>query len=149
MGGNYKGLSDEMQAQIRRLDQMDSRLWEWRHQLEEEVRNKFVEIERNIQRVSSSMRVMSTTSDDVLKRHHQRVQRLEGVLEERGQSHEDTQSGLMNLHERLEQLEHMRLQELAIVPANAASSSAECSALAGVDGAALVNVETRMSDACT
>lgn len=151
LSGNYKGLSDEMQAQIRRLDQMDSRLWEWRHQLEEEVRNKFVDIEQNIQRVSSSMRVMSTTSEDSLKRHGHRVQRVEEALHDRVASSEDTQSGLMNLHERLEQLEQGRLQEIALVPADKTSSSRDASQPYefSIDSASLMNVETRLSDACS
>jgi len=146
LSGNYKGLSDEMQAQIRRLDQMDSRLWEWRHQLEEEVRNKFVEVEQNIQRVSSSVRVMSTANDDLQKRHNQRVQRLEGILDERLQSSEDTQSGLMSLHERLEQLEQTRLQELALAPVDAAAGRGLSSPRPAFDSAALMDVETRVSD---
>merc|ERR1719502_659667 len=125
---------------------MDSRLWEWRHQLEEEVRSKFVEIEQSVQRVTSSMRVLSTTNEDVLKRHGQRVHRVEGMLEEKVQSSEETQSSLMALHERLEQLEQTRLQDLALVPSDATSGRAlvESSPL---DGAALLTVETRLSDA--
>jgi len=149
LSGNYKGLSDEMQAQIRRLDQMDSRLWEWRHQLEEEVRSKFVDIEQNYQRVSSSVRVMSATNEDLLKRHNQRVQRVEGILEERLQSTEEAHAGLMNLHERLEQVEQTRLQDLALVPVELESSRAiEAIGISSVDSASVMMVETRLSDAC-
>ena len=40
LSGNFKGLSDEMQAQIRRVDLLDDRRWEWRHQVEEEMQKK-------------------------------------------------------------------------------------------------------------
>ena len=40
LSGNFKGLSDEMQAQIRRVDLLDDRRWEWRHQVEDEMQKK-------------------------------------------------------------------------------------------------------------
>jgi len=137
-----------MQAQIRRLDQMDSRLWEWRHQLEEEVRSKFVDIEQNHQRVSSSIRVMTATNEDLTKRQNSRVQRIEGVLEERLQITEDTNNGIMNIYDRLEQMEQLRMQDLALVPVEAASSRAVAEPTGLYDSAAIILVETRLSDAC-
>lgn len=150
LSGNYKGLSDEMQAQIRRLDQMDSRLWEWRHQLEEEVRNKFVEIEQCYQRVSSSVRVTTASNEDALKRHNQRVVHLEGLLEERLQAGEEIHHGISSLHERLEQVENFRMQELALFPdpSSRALAVPDSTALS-VDSASLMTVETRLSDACS
>jgi len=99
--GNYKGISEEMQTQIRRIDQMDSRLWEWRHKLDEEIRGKLAEMEQAHQQVASSVRVTRATSEDVLKRYNQRLLRLEALVDERAAQHEDLSQGLMGLHQRL------------------------------------------------
>merc|ERR1740121_2274408 len=83
LSGNYKGLSDEMQAQIRRIDQMDTRLWEWRHTVEEEVRTKFAEVEQSHQHINSAIRLANATNEDSMKRITSRLRRLEGLVEER------------------------------------------------------------------
>ncbi|CAE8625903.1 unnamed protein product, partial [Polarella glacialis] len=98
LSGNYKGLSDEMQSQIRRIDQMDSRLWEWRHSFEEEIRAKFSELEQNHQQASSAVRLANATSEDSTKRVSRRLQRLEGLEQDRLVSSEDTTQSLLNLH---------------------------------------------------
>merc|ERR1740121_1900261 len=90
LSGNYKGLSDEMQAQIRRIDQMDTRLWEWRHQLDDEVRTKFGEVEQSHQQINSQIRLASATHEDSLKRLNNRLRRLESLVEERLGHAEDT-----------------------------------------------------------
>jgi len=105
LSGNYKGLSEEVQAQIRRIDQMDSRLWEWRHQLDEDMRAKLSEIEQNYQQICTSVRVTKATNDDVVKRFTARVVRLEELADERATHAEDLSQSLMNLHARLMQVE--------------------------------------------
>lgn len=87
--GNFKGLSDEMQVQIRRVDLMDDRLWEWRHQLEEEFRQKYTDFEQSIQKVCSGVRVMASANEEGQKRLSQRVQALESELRERLSRHDD------------------------------------------------------------
>merc|ERR1719183_2025710 len=89
---------------------------------------------------------MTAASDDLAKRQNSRVQRIEGVLEERLQMSEDTNNGVMNLYERLDQMEQMRLQDLSLVPVPA-TSSREAS-LPAVDGSVIMAVETSLSDAC-
>eukprot|EP00440_Ansanella_granifera_P075573 gb/GFBE01082008.1/.p1 GENE.gb/GFBE01082008.1/~~gb/GFBE01082008.1/.p1 ORF type:complete len:568 (+),score=125.24 gb/GFBE01082008.1/:1-1704(+) len=155
LNGNYKGLSDEMQAQIRRIDQMDSRLWEWRHQLEDEIRTKFSEIEQSQQQISSAARLSTASSEDQLKRCNRRLVRLEGLVDERLAAAEDVNQSLLNLHARLSEVEDLRNQdsaifrsdELALAPAPA-SSPAEQLQVAG-DHCAIVALESRVSDATT
>lgn len=148
LSGNYKGLSDEMQAQIRRLDQMDSRLWEWRHQMEEEVRTKFTEIEQAYQKIQSSLRVSSATNDDLHKRHNQRVLRLEGLWEDRQAQHEEATQGLLSLHSRLSELEEMRNQDVALYNEEAPVTREIKPEVADMpDRASLMHVETRLQDA--
>jgi myosin heavy subunit len=150
LSGNYKGLSDEMQAQIRRLDQMDSRLWEWRHQLEEQVRSGFVDSEQNFQKVHSSIRVASATTDDLSKRQHQRITRLESMLEERHAVFEEQGSHMMMLHSRMDDMEQARLQEMSLAPLESSRSLApEPAVLNATESATLMTVETRLSDICT
>ncbi|CAE7415494.1 psbV [Symbiodinium natans] len=56
LSGNFKGLSDEMQAQIRRVDLLDDRRWEWRHQVEEEMQKKCQGYEQQVQAMASKLR---------------------------------------------------------------------------------------------
>lgn len=150
MSGNFKGLSDEMQSQIRRIDQMDSRLLERRHQFEEEIRAKFSEIEQNYQQISSSVRVANASNDDNMKRCGRRLVRLEGLVDERLASAEDVNQSLLNLHARITELEDVRNQdsvlfkeeELALQSAPAPSLEQP----AGERGA-LVALECRMTEA--
>jgi len=150
MSGNFKGLSDEMQAQIRRIDQMDSRLSERRHQFEEEIRAKFSEIEQNYQQISSSVRVASASNDDSMKRCGRRLVRLEGLVDERLASAEDVNQSLLNLHARTTELEDARNQDSVLFKTEElALQSAPAPSLeqpAGERGA-LVALESRMTDA--
>jgi len=115
LSGNYKGLSDEMVAQIRRIDQMDSRMWEWRHQLEEEMRSKFAEMEQNQQQMASMIRLSSATNEESIKQCKKSIKRLESLMEERLSCNfwEDTNQSLSALDARLLELETARLHELA------------------------------------
>lgn len=109
LSGNYKGLSDEMQTQIRRIDMMDSRLWEWRHQLEEDMRTKLTEIEHNHQQLTSSSRMTNAASDEALKRYSKRLLRIESLVEERLAGLEEATQSIMNLHNRLLEVEEGRV----------------------------------------
>jgi len=106
LSGNCKGLSEEMQSQIRRVDQMDARLWEWRHKMDEEIRIKFTELESAHQQVSSLVRVTGASNDDVLNRFNQRLSRLESLLEEKDVVHDDLSHSVMDMHSRLLHIEH-------------------------------------------
>lgn len=108
LGGNYKGLSDEMQQQIRRVDQMDTRLSEWRRQLEEEIRGKLSDHDSNHQQLSSHVRVTSSANEDLMKRLQKRLSRLEGMVEERLGGMDDAHQHLSNFHDRLSDMESCR-----------------------------------------
>lgn len=149
LSGNYKGLSDEMQAQIKRVDQLDSKLWEFRHQLEEEMRSKMAELEQNQQQASSAIRLASATSDDSIKRYNNRMVRLERLVEERLAYAEDTSQSLQNLHDRLSEVEGFRAQDLAICAVEAPKHVERSDPLeAAGDSAFLVALERRLADAC-
>eukprot|EP00930_Biecheleria_cincta_P059361 TRINITY_DN450_c0_g2_i1.p1 TRINITY_DN450_c0_g2~~TRINITY_DN450_c0_g2_i1.p1 ORF type:complete len:1592 (-),score=450.31 TRINITY_DN450_c0_g2_i1:86-4759(-) len=123
LGGNFKGLSDEMQSQIRRVDLMDDRLWEWRHQMEEELRCKYGEFEQNVQKVASSFRVMQSSIEDGQKRQQQRIQRLEEGVASRTTSQEEIHEGFANVCARLEALE-IRFEEESQFLANTSALAA-------------------------
>jgi len=105
LSGSVKGLSDEMQSQLRRVDQIDSRLWDWRHQLEEEIRGRLSEVEQTLQQTASSQRITKASAEDSAKKMATRLLRIEGVLEEHHANAEDASTGIVQLHSRLEELE--------------------------------------------
>lgn len=157
LSGNYKGLSEEMQSQIRRIDGLDTKLWEWRHQVDEENRNKFAEVEQGVQKLTSQVRLSNATMEDSFKRFSLRVRRLEQVIEERLSYSDETNNNLMTLDARLAEIEHARLQELTLVPtpsdpAGSAMVSLEAShgdvrALNFDNGEVMATVEARLSEA--
>jgi len=149
LSGNYKGLSDEMQAQIKRVDQLDSRLWEWRHQLEEEMRSKLADIEQRQQEASSQIRLTTATNDDSIKRANQRLLRLERLVEERLSQHEDTGRDIMHLHDRLSEVEAMRMHELPLLSAELPRALREPSEVVAADSTQLAVLENRLSEAYT
>lgn len=105
LSGSVKGLSDEMQSQLRRVDQIDSKLWDWRHQLEEELRSRLVEVEQSLQQLGSAQRVAKAAAEDAAKKLNMRLLRLEGLAEEHHSHAEDTNGSLAQLNLRLEELE--------------------------------------------
>eukprot|EP00930_Biecheleria_cincta_P096909 TRINITY_DN88681_c0_g1_i1.p1 TRINITY_DN88681_c0_g1~~TRINITY_DN88681_c0_g1_i1.p1 ORF type:complete len:545 (-),score=122.49 TRINITY_DN88681_c0_g1_i1:115-1749(-) len=150
MSGNFKGLSDEMQSQIRRIDQMDSRLAERRHQFEEEIRAKFSEIEQNYQQIASSVRVSTASNDDSMKRCSRRLVRLEGLVDERLASSEEVNQSVLNLHARISELEDMRNHDSVLFKSEELalqSSPALPPMQPAGDHGALVALESRMTQA--
>merc|ERR1712226_1760683 len=107
LAGNYKGVSEGLQSQIRRIDRMDTQLWEWRKQLEEEMRGKFAETEQNFQRVSSTVRVAKNESVDSFRVANQRLLQVEQQLL--------CQEDIVNLDQRLANIEDERDQEIVVV----------------------------------
>jgi len=114
LSGSCKATSDEMNHQIRRVEAVESKLWEWRHQLEEEMRHKIAELDKGLQQVSSGLRVHSSSTEDVHKRHNQRLINMEQRLEDRAAHEEDHNQSLLNLHHRLSQMEELRSHETAL-----------------------------------
>lgn len=108
--GSNRALSDEVQTQIVRIDQIDTRTRDWRHQLEEEFRAKFAELEMQFTRFSSSVRSSSSANEDVVKRCTQRISQLESLVAERVEHHETTRQDVDTLHERLSDLEERHLE---------------------------------------
>jgi len=150
MSGNFKGLSDEMQSQIRRTDQMDSRLWEWRQKFEEEIRAKFSEIEQNYHQVSSSVRVATASFDDGMKRCGRRLVRLEGLVDERLASVDDINQSLLNLHERTTELEDAKSQDSVLFKSeelSLRSSPAPAPEQPAREDGALVALDSRVTEA--
>ncbi|CAK8989213.1 unnamed protein product [Durusdinium trenchii] len=105
LSGSVKGLSDEMQSQLRRVDQIDTKLWDWRHQIEEELRVRLVEVEQSLQQLGSAHRVAKAAAEDSAKKLSMRMLRLEGLVEEHHAHAEDTNGNLAQLNARLEEIE--------------------------------------------
>mmetsp|Transcript_66229 Transcript_66229/g.103424 ORF Transcript_66229/g.103424 Transcript_66229/m.103424 type:complete len:1122 (+) Transcript_66229:64-3429(+) len=82
LSGTLRGLSDEAQAQIRRADTVDSRLWEFRHGLEEEFRQKLADVGLQLQEMSSNCRIALSASEDVQKRLSGQLKRMEASVQD-------------------------------------------------------------------
>mmetsp|Transcript_87372 Transcript_87372/g.182835 ORF Transcript_87372/g.182835 Transcript_87372/m.182835 type:complete len:521 (-) Transcript_87372:83-1645(-) len=149
--GNFRGLSDEMQSQIRRCDQSEARMTEWKQTWEEEVRTRLGELEQSNQQLSSSLKVYKTMTDDICKKYNLRLLRLEGLMEERVAGAEDMNHSILQMHVRLSELEHNsseRERNLAIAlnpNPNAALVEHDFDAVAA-GTLAVKNMEAQVSD---
>lgn len=114
LSGNYKGLSEETQCQIRRLDNIDAKLWDWRHQVDEETRSKFTEVDQHVQKLHATVSLNRATSEEAVGRLWTRMRRLENFMEERLGETEETTLNLANLDSRLQEIEAARLQDLTL-----------------------------------
>jgi len=138
LAGNYKGVSEELQSQIRRIDRMDTQLWEWRHQLEEEMRGKFAETEQNFQRVSSTVRVAKNESVDSFRVANQRLQQVEQQL--------FCQEDIVNLDQRLANIEDERDQEIVVVDRDLSITQTTPVIDDSASRAKLADLEARLAD---
>lgn len=103
--GQFKGLSDNMQAQLRRMDLMDDRLSEWRRQTEEDLRQRHVHLEQLVQRIGSGARLTSASSEENHQRLSQRIHKLEADVQERAVLQEEVCQSLTSAWERLQTIE--------------------------------------------
>jgi len=110
--GALRGLSDEAQAQIRRADSVDTRLWEFRHQLEEEFKQKLAEMSMSIQEISSNYRVTLSAGEDTQKRLAAQVKRLDGALQEKNVQTNDAGQAIVNLQARVAAMEETCQREV-------------------------------------
>jgi len=105
VSGNVRSLSEELQHQMRRADQLDARAWGWRQKLEDDLRPALVELEQNCQQANSSIRIAKAGSEEVLKAYNSRISRIESLVDERFAQANDLGHSLMNVHNRLLQVE--------------------------------------------
>eukprot|EP00928_Gymnodinium_smaydae_P022563 TRINITY_DN18903_c0_g1_i1.p1 TRINITY_DN18903_c0_g1~~TRINITY_DN18903_c0_g1_i1.p1 ORF type:complete len:701 (-),score=116.34 TRINITY_DN18903_c0_g1_i1:98-2200(-) len=99
--GGFKGISDEMQDQIRRADAVDARLSEFRHEIEEEIRKKMVDFDGKLDEAMSKCRVRLASNEEVCKKLEAAMRRLEA----RGD--QDTRLDMVaaEVHGRIDQLD--------------------------------------------
>lgn len=116
LSGNFQGISAEVQVQIRRIDQIDSRLRSWKQELEDMIEARFAELEKNFHQIESSARLSSSSSEDSINRWSRRLLRLEGLIDERTAAADDVNQSLLNLHARLSQVEDARDQDVGLMP---------------------------------
>lgn len=125
LAGNFKGLSDEMQAQIRRTDAVETRFWEARQQQDEELRSKLSELEQGFQQASSQMRIAQVAGDDVQRRCGSRLRQLERLVEERLGSVDDAVRRMTELEERVQEAAQ-EMQDLALCMPTARAAAEAC-----------------------
>merc|ERR1719210_2508902 len=94
-----------MHSQIRGIEAVDTRMWEWRERLSEEIRERLSEMERAYQTIASSVRVSKATNEDEHKKVQRRLNKLEGLIDERIAQGDEMSQTLMNFHARVELVE--------------------------------------------
>jgi predicted nucleic acid-binding Zn-ribbon protein len=100
--GTLAGLSDEMQAQVRRADTMETKLWEWRRKHEDDFRLAEETREERFQQTFSNSRVIAATCEDCHKRLTQQLQNLEADLTERMAAQDQLKVGFMQLCQKVD-----------------------------------------------
>jgi len=88
--GRCKGLSDEAKAQMRRIDQMNAKLWDWQHRIEDDVHRQLASVGQVQQQVSANFRLATASNTESMKRINERLHRMESVIDERLRADQDT-----------------------------------------------------------
>merc|ERR1719362_546014 len=103
--GAVRGLSEETQQLLRHADAADARAWAFRHQVEENMRQRHQDQETRHQDVLSKCRTVSATSEDAQRRLTQSLRKLETSIQERFAQTEQLQQLVLGFQERLEVVE--------------------------------------------
>lgn len=138
LSGSCKGLFDEMQAQIRRIDSIEFRLWEWHQQFEEDIQVKFTEAQRDIQQMSTAISSVNASQEESLKRHYKKMQ----VVEQQLASREVAGDDIVNLHQRVTEVEEQTSELAAISQGSISLDRREIH----VDS--LTSMEAQLANAC-
>lgn len=97
--GTVNGLSDETQRQVRRVEAMDARIAEFRHDLEEQFRQHFGELQTEVRSISSRCSARMSTAEQQQLRQQRQFEELESERHERGA---ELTGAVLELRERME-----------------------------------------------
>lgn len=105
--GNVRGLSDELHSQIRRIDELDHKIWDWTQGFDEGFGSKILELQQASEQLVGSQRIASRQLEDFQRRGYDgrlqaldcKVQHLEAALAQACSAHEDASQHLMTLQE--------------------------------------------------
>eukprot|EP00929_Paragymnodinium_shiwhaense_P005155 TRINITY_DN10672_c0_g1_i1.p1 TRINITY_DN10672_c0_g1~~TRINITY_DN10672_c0_g1_i1.p1 ORF type:complete len:419 (-),score=99.60 TRINITY_DN10672_c0_g1_i1:145-1335(-) len=105
--GGLTGLSEETRLQIKRMDAGEARFWEFKRELEDEIRTKMVDIVQEQQAALSKMRHTLGNHEDVAGKLDARSRRLEEAVADLNARGVDStvKQAFGELHGRLEGLE--------------------------------------------
>ncbi|CAL1150188.1 unnamed protein product [Cladocopium goreaui] len=107
LDGKVKGLSDELQGQIRQVHLLDDRRWEWKQKIEEELAAKCQALQQQMQALVASSRSISLEEDSRQQRtwHSALEEGLSAAARERNAMQQEVHEGFVNVCERLAALE--------------------------------------------
>merc|ERR1712232_831242 len=107
LGGMHGGLTDEVHAQLKRVDAGDTRIWDFRRQVEEQCRVLCAEAqEKNRIAVSTKSRELGDQHEDTSRKINLQLRRLEAAMGERAREHrENMERAIGELSTRLEAAE--------------------------------------------
>mmetsp|Transcript_15355 Transcript_15355/g.49323 ORF Transcript_15355/g.49323 Transcript_15355/m.49323 type:complete len:1176 (+) Transcript_15355:161-3688(+) len=147
--GTVKGLSEEMQSQIRKINGVEEWVFSAHQQLQTDLRAKMAELEQQVQKVSSAVRITEVNTEESQKRFSSRLARLENDVDNRLSSQED--GGFASVFARLEALEDRSLTEEAqrfalAAPLSGARSHAGHHHTEHFESAQMSMVEKRLED---
>lgn len=97
--GTVNGLSDETQQQVRRVESMDARLLEFRHDLQEQFQQRFRELQTEVRNILSRFSAQMATSEQQQSRQQCQLEEFETERHERGAK---LTGAILELRERLE-----------------------------------------------
>lgn len=118
--GTVNGLSDETQRQVRRVEAMDARLSEFRHDLEEQFRQRFGELQTEVRSISSRCSARVASAEQQQLRQQRQFEELEAERHERGA---ELTGAVLELRERMEAIAEQAQESEAITVARAQNES--------------------------
>lgn len=118
LSGNVKGLTEEVQSQLRSIESFDVRLREWRQGIDDECKKRIAEVEQRMQNSSSAGRLSYASLEDQQRQCNAKLYQLENAIGARMQHAEEAFQGLLDLEARLEAVEVLQ-QDSAVASGGA------------------------------
>lgn len=124
--GKCQGTSETLQDVLHQREELHLKFDDWRHHLEENVREKQISFEQKHQKTISSSSVAICAIEDTLRTQQQRLCSFEALFEERGKNLYNTKRDIIVLHRKLDTLTKQ-------VQCTSAQSQASCKLCADIE----------------
>lgn len=152
--GKFKGLDDEVQAQIRSFDTLDGKMSDWRNQFEEHLKAQLAVLEDRVVKATSSANKKCSNLEDAHTKHNQRLSSMERDLQERLEAHQETRDDLLHIQSRIEAVEdnatshHFMLQQVTSQHSPMYTEAEDCQAAVAICHKQVSDITDKVNQMC-
>lgn len=143
LAGPIDAISEEIARHEQRFSSDKSQVNRWLREFEEDSQQKLRQLETNFDQIDRSLKVMKSSSEEIVRGHSQRILQLETHMEQNTADAEDKNQSITQLHVRLTQVETTECERTR---GSATVSAGDMAASRPQDRLAVAAVESQMLD---